>query len=55
MLMFVARSHRFYLKLPDDDFNEAVRIAQAEFDQHHPDVVAGSSRGTGQPACITAP
>jgi hypothetical protein len=31
--------------LPDDDFEEAVRIAQAEFDQHHPDVVVGSSRG----------
>ncbi len=32
-------------KLPDEDFNEAVRIAQAEFDKHHPDVVVGSSRG----------
>jgi hypothetical protein len=31
--------------LPDDDFDEAVRLAQAEFDQHHPDVVVGSSRG----------
>jgi alpha-beta hydrolase superfamily lysophospholipase len=31
--------------LPDGDFDEAVRIAQAEFDQHHPDVVVGSSRG----------
>ena len=31
--------------LPDDDFEEAVRIAQAEFDQHQPDVVVGSSRG----------
>ena len=31
--------------LPDDDFDEAVRIAQAEFDKHHPDVVVGSSRG----------
>jgi len=31
--------------LPDDDFEEAVRIAQAEFDQHDPDVVVGSSRG----------
>jgi len=31
--------------LPDDDFNAAVRIAQAEFDQHHPDVIVGSSRG----------
>jgi hypothetical protein len=31
--------------LPDDNFDEAVHIAQAEFDQHHPDVVVGSSRG----------
>jgi hypothetical protein len=31
--------------LPDEDFNEAVRIAQAEFDKHQPDVVVGSSRG----------
>ena len=31
--------------LPDDDFDEAVRIAQAEFDRHRPDVVVGSSRG----------
>jgi predicted esterase YcpF (UPF0227 family) len=32
-------------KLPDEDFEEAVWIAQAEFDKHHPDVVVGSSRG----------
>jgi alpha-beta hydrolase superfamily lysophospholipase len=32
-------------KLPDEDFAEAVRIAQAEFDKHHSDVVVGSSRG----------
>jgi hypothetical protein len=32
-------------KLPDEDFNEAVRIAQTEFDKHQPDVVVGSSRG----------
>ena len=25
--------------IPDDDFDAAVRIAQTEFDQHHPDVV----------------
>ena len=31
--------------LPDEDFNEAVGIAQAEFDKHQPDVVVGSSRG----------
>jgi alpha-beta hydrolase superfamily lysophospholipase len=32
-------------KLPDEDFTEAVRIAQAEFDKHQPAVVVGSSRG----------
>src|ERR1700681_40923 len=32
-------------KLPDGDFDEAVKIAQAEFDKHQPDVVVGSSRG----------
>jgi len=31
--------------LPDEDFEEAVRIAQAEFERHNPDVVVGSSRG----------
>jgi hypothetical protein len=31
--------------LPDEEFDEAVRIAQAEFDRHRPDVVVGSSRG----------
>lgn len=32
-------------QLPDDDFGEAVRIAQASFDKHRPDCVVGSSRG----------
>src|SRR6059058_4128821 len=32
-------------KLPDEDFAEAVRIVQAEFDRHQPQVVVGSSRG----------
>jgi alpha-beta hydrolase superfamily lysophospholipase len=32
-------------KLPDEDFEEAVRIAQEEFDRHEPAVVVGSSRG----------
>jgi hypothetical protein len=32
-------------KLPDEDFEEAVRIAQAAFDRHLPQVVVGSSRG----------
>ncbi len=31
--------------LPHEDFAEAVRIAQAEYDRHHPDVIVGSSRG----------
>jgi hypothetical protein len=32
-------------KLPDDDFVAAVRVAQAEYDRHRPDVIVGSSRG----------
>jgi hypothetical protein len=32
-------------KLPDEDFNEAIKIAQEEFNKHQPDVVVGSSRG----------
>ncbi|HTU22442.1 MAG TPA: S1 RNA-binding domain-containing protein [Gemmataceae bacterium] len=32
-------------KLSDEDFAEAVRIAQAEFDTHQPQAVVGSSRG----------
>jgi hypothetical protein len=31
--------------LPDDDMEEAIHIAQAEFDKHQPQVVVGSSRG----------
>jgi alpha-beta hydrolase superfamily lysophospholipase len=31
--------------LPDEDFEEALRIAQVEYDRHRPDVVVGSSRG----------
>lgn len=31
--------------LSDEDFTEAVRVAQAEFHTHRPDVVVGSSRG----------
>jgi alpha-beta hydrolase superfamily lysophospholipase len=31
--------------LPDDDFDAAVRIAQAEYNQNQPDVVVGSSCG----------
>jgi hypothetical protein len=32
-------------KLPDEDFAEALRIAQQSFDTQAPDVVVGSSRG----------
>ena len=32
-------------KLDDDDFDAAVRIAQAADDKHQPDVIVGSSRG----------
>ncbi|QDV45284.1 hypothetical protein Enr13x_51600 [Stieleria neptunia] len=31
--------------LDDDDFDAAVRTAQAEYNRHPPDVVVGSSRG----------
>ena len=31
--------------LPDEDFDESVRIVQAEYDKSHPDVIVGSSRG----------
>jgi hypothetical protein len=31
--------------LDDDDFDQAVRTAQGEYDQHGPDVIVGSSRG----------
>ena len=31
--------------LPHEDFAEAVRIGQAEFDTHRPQAVVGSSRG----------
>lgn len=32
-------------ELPEDDFDAALRIAQAEFERIKPDVVVGSSRG----------
>ena len=32
-------------KLPDEDFAEALRIAQDAFDRHRADAVVGSSRG----------
>ncbi|MCM2371443.1 alpha/beta fold hydrolase [Aporhodopirellula aestuarii] len=31
--------------IPDDDFAESVRIAEAAWATHHPDVIVGSSRG----------
>ncbi len=31
--------------LDDNDWDEAVRTAQAEYDRHRPDVIVGSSRG----------
>jgi len=31
--------------LDDDDFDAALRTAQAEFDRHRPNVIVGSSRG----------
>src|SRR3954468_4049433 len=31
--------------LDDDDFDNAVRTAQTEYDRHRPDVIVGSSRG----------
>jgi hypothetical protein len=41
-------------KLPDNDFEEAVRIAQAEFDKHRPQGVVGSSRGGAVAMFITS-
>lgn len=32
-------------ELPNDDFDAAVRVAQAELDRHQPALVVGSSRG----------
>jgi len=31
--------------LPDEDFDESVRIAEANHNKHQPDVIVGSSRG----------
>ncbi|QDV12236.1 hypothetical protein CA51_21170 [Rosistilla oblonga] len=31
--------------LPDEDFEVSVRIAEREYDEHHPHVIMGSSRG----------
>ena len=32
-------------KLPDEDFDKALQIAQEQYDIHHPVIVVGSSRG----------
>jgi len=40
--------------LPPDDYIEAVRIAQAELDERHPDIVVGSSRGGAVAMSLTA-
>lgn len=40
--------------LDDDDFDLAVSTAQAEFDQHQPDVIVGSSRGGAVAVNITS-
>jgi len=37
--------------LDDDDFELAIRTAQAEYDQHQPDVIVGSSRGGAAGRC----
>jgi pimeloyl-ACP methyl ester carboxylesterase len=42
-------------KLSDDDFAEAVRVAQAAFDRHRPSVVVGSSRGGAVALSIDSP
>lgn len=31
--------------LPDDDFDQSVKIAELEYNRHYPDVIVGSSRG----------
>ena len=43
---FLARHDHELLNpgLPDEDFETALRFAQAEYDRHRPDVVVGSSR-----------
>lgn len=45
--MFLQESgyHVVHPALPDHDFQESLRIAQAAFDGRPPDVVVGSSRG----------
>ena len=33
------------VEVPDYDFDESIRIAEAEYNRHHPDVIVGSYRG----------
>jgi hypothetical protein len=40
--------------LPDDDFLDAVRTAQSEFDKHRPDAIVGSSRGGAVAMAVAA-
>ena len=40
--------------LPDDALEQAIKIAQAEFDKHQPQVVVGSSRGGAVAMNITS-
>jgi hypothetical protein len=44
---YLAQHHHEVInpKLPDENFAEAVSIAQFEFDKNRPDVIVGSSRG----------
>lgn len=42
-------------KLDDDDFEQALRTAQACYQEHHPEVIVGSSRGGALAMNIKAP
>jgi hypothetical protein len=41
--------------LPDEEFEESLRIAQIDYDRHRPQVVVGSSRGGAVAMNISAP
>ena len=43
--LFQQGHHVINPPLPDDDFDEAVQVAQSEYDRTRPDVIVGSSRG----------
>jgi hypothetical protein len=43
---FITHGHEVYNPaLSDDDFDQALKVAQQEFDKHQPDVIVASSRG----------